>query len=125
MAARTSHTSVTFEHAFTLSNLNEILPSGTYEVETDEERLEGLSFEAYRRTLTVIHLPSLTGNPDMTRALSIDPDDLEAAIQKDRATTASSVSNEGKSANLISNGPNAFVAIDHEAAALSPVNPDD
>lgn len=112
MTARTSTTSVNFENTFTLSNLDEVLPSGTYELETDEELLEGLSFTAYRRTRTVIRLPSPTGDPNLTRALTIDPDDLDAALVRDRQKTASDASN-------------ASVANEHEEISLSTSSPDD
>ena len=48
---------VTFRHAFALRGLDERQPPGTYEVETDEEPLEGLSFLAYRRVATAIRIP--------------------------------------------------------------------
>jgi len=40
---------VTFANSFKLGDFEEVLPPGIYEVETDEELLEGLSFQAYRR----------------------------------------------------------------------------
>lgn len=94
MAVRTTKKSVNFEAAFTLGDFDEVLPSGIYEVETDEELLEGVSFPAYRRVRTVIHLPMPTGNSQLTRALTIDPDDLEAAILRDRNAIAPIASNE-------------------------------
>lgn len=89
MAARTTRKSIIFSNPFPLAGLDETLPPGTYEVETDEELLEGLSFQAYRRVLTVIHLPPSSGNPLLTRAFTIDPDDLEAAILRDQKSSAS------------------------------------
>jgi hypothetical protein len=85
MAARTTTRSVVFKNAFSLGDFRETIPPGTYEIETDEELLEGLSFEAYRRTLTVIRLPAKSGNPTFWRSLTIDPDDLEAALERDAA----------------------------------------
>lgn len=89
MAARTTRKSVIFSNPFILSGLDEILPSGIYEVETDEELMEGLSFQAYRRVLTVIQLPSSSGNPLLTRAFMVDPDDLDAAISRDQKAISS------------------------------------
>ena len=48
---------VTFRHAFTLRGVDERQPPGTYEVETDEEPIVGLSFLAYRRVATAIRIP--------------------------------------------------------------------
>lgn len=84
MAAVTTKKSVTFTHPFTLGDFDEVLQPGSYDVETDQELIEGLSFQAYRRVLTVIHLPAVSGDRTLTRALTIDPDDLDAAIQRDR-----------------------------------------
>jgi hypothetical protein len=66
-----------------------VLPAGIYQVEIDEELLEGLSFPAYRRKSTVIHLHAEAGHPGRTRSLEIDPKELDAALERDqRATTA-------------------------------------
>lgn len=83
MTSRTLKTTVTFENAFTLGDLKEVLPPGTYDVETDEELIEGLSFRAYRRVAAVIHLPTKSGVPGLTRSLSIDPKALDDALERD------------------------------------------
>ena len=49
MTIRTTRTTVTFRRAFVLAGLDEEQPAGVYDIETDEERLEGLSLSAYRR----------------------------------------------------------------------------
>ena len=85
MTTRTIKTTVTFRNSFTLGNYEEVLPAGTYDVETDEELLEGLSFHAYRRILTLIHLPAKRMAPGYTRMLIIDPDELDAALKRDRS----------------------------------------
>ena len=83
MTTRTRTHEVTFEKPFILNGFDEELPPGTYTVETDEERLEGLSFPAYRRILTMIHLHAGTSGPGVTRVVTLDPDDLEAALKRD------------------------------------------
>jgi hypothetical protein len=85
MTTRTSKKTVTFRRPFVLGGFDEMLPAGAYSVETDEELLEGISFAAYRRILTVIHLHSRSGHPGLTRALTIDPSELDAALERDRA----------------------------------------
>ncbi len=86
MTIRTSKKTVTFQRPFVLGGLDEVLPAGAYGVETDEERLEGISFPAYRRISTLIHLPARPGRPGVTETLSIDPNELDAALQRDRAS---------------------------------------
>ena len=74
---------MTFSRPFTLGGFDAELPAGAYSVETDEEPIEGISFVAYRRALTLIHLPAKSGNPGLTRTLTIDPNELEAALKRD------------------------------------------
>ena len=83
MTIRTSEKTVTFTRPFALAGFDEVLPAGTYTVETDEELLEGLSFSAYRRSSTLLHLPSGSGRAGVVRTLTIDPDDLDAAVKRD------------------------------------------
>ena len=54
---RTTTESITFRHCFLLKGLDKTQLPGTYEVEIEEERIEGLSFLAYRRVATFIRLP--------------------------------------------------------------------
>jgi hypothetical protein len=67
MTIRTSKKTVTFRRPFALGGFDEALPAGAYSVETDEELLEGISFPAYRRILTVIRLHSKSDHPGFTR----------------------------------------------------------
>jgi len=86
MTIRTSKKTVTFNKSFVLGGFDELLPAGAYSVETDEELLQGVSFPAYRRILTLIHLHAKSGNPVLTRTLPIDPKELEAALKRDQAS---------------------------------------
>lgn len=83
MTTRTSRRTVTFEGPFVIGGLDEALPPGDYVVETEEELLEGLSFPAYRRTLTMIYLHDDSRNPGRWQALPIDPSELDAALARD------------------------------------------
>ena len=85
MAMRTTRNSVTFRRPFLLPGLDDEQPAGVYEIETDEERVEGLSFSAYRRVENWIHLHPKTANPTLTQTMRIDPDDLEAVLRRDQA----------------------------------------
>lgn len=90
MTIRTTKRTVTFVNPFTLGDFDEVLPPGTYDVETDEERLEGLSFHAYRRILTLIQLPTKSGQPGLSRTLTIDPNELDLALKRDAASATTS-----------------------------------
>lgn len=85
MTVRTTKKTLTFANPFLLGDFDEVLPPGAYDVETDEELLEGLSFLAYRRILTLIHLPAKPGHRGLSRTLTIDPNELDAALKRDEA----------------------------------------
>ena len=85
MTTRTSKKNVTFRRPFILDEFDEVLPVGAYSVETDEELLEGISCPAYRRILTVTHLHAKPGHPGLTQTLTIDPNELDAALKRDQA----------------------------------------
>jgi hypothetical protein len=87
MTIRTSKKTVTFRKPFVLGEFDEVLPDGAYGVETDEELLEGISFPAWRRKLTLIHLHAKSGNPGLARTLTIDPKELDEALKRDQART--------------------------------------
>ena len=84
MTIRTSKKTVTFERPFVLGGFDEVQPAGAYSVETDEELLEGVSFPAYRRISTLIHLHPTSDNPGLSQTLTIDPIDLDTALKRDR-----------------------------------------
>lgn len=90
MTVRTTKRTVTFANSFILGAFDEVLPPGTYDVETDEELLEGPSFHAYRRILTLIHLPAKSGYRRLSRTLTVDPNELDAALKRDKASNTTS-----------------------------------
>ena len=83
MLERTTRKSVTFRHPFVIAGIDEKLAPGTYDVETCEELIEGLSFVAYRRVSTTI-VVAVTGHGQSARqVVAIDPLDLEVAQKID------------------------------------------
>ncbi len=80
---RTTRTSVRFARPFVLAGTDGEHPPGTYEVETDEELAEGVSFPVYRRTETRICLPLRTMGFHGNETVIIDPQDLAAALVRD------------------------------------------
>jgi len=85
MKTRTNEKTVTFRRPFMLAGLDELLPAGDYSVETEEELVEGISYAAFRRTSTLLLLHAEAGLPHLARALTIDPAELEAALERDLA----------------------------------------
>jgi hypothetical protein len=57
MTIRSRRETITFQHPFRIKGIDRSLPAGDYEVITDEEMIEGLSFAAYRRIATMIVVP--------------------------------------------------------------------
>src|SRR6478609_1699557 len=58
MTIRSRREAVTFNHPFRIRGIEQLLPPGTYQIVTDEEAIEGLSFAAWRRVATMIILPA-------------------------------------------------------------------
>jgi hypothetical protein len=83
MTIRTTRKSVTFGHPFCLSAIDAVQPSGTYTIDTDEELIDGLSFLAYRRIATLLHLPSTSSRVGVTEIVTVDPSELAAALKRD------------------------------------------
>jgi hypothetical protein len=87
MAERSTETEITFKHAFILSCLVRPLAAGTYRVTTDEEEIEGLSFSAYRRTATLLHIPSIEASSNTRQHIQVNRAELDAAHLKDAETS--------------------------------------
>ena len=81
MAIRTTKSSVTFQSPFLLKGFTRSEPPGTYQVETDEEIIEGNDHTAYRRIATLLYVT--TGST--MRTVQVEPTDLEAALRRDRS----------------------------------------
>ncbi|MDI7865190.1 hypothetical protein MRS76_25105 [Rhizobiaceae bacterium n13] len=86
MPNRTTQTVVRFSSSFLLPNFNARQPPGDYRIEEDAELVEGISWLAYRRTATFIHLPAIAAASGTHRMVQIDPVDLEAALENDRSS---------------------------------------
>jgi hypothetical protein len=80
---RSTTLEVTFRYPFTLTGLEDAAPPGTYRVDIEEERIEGLSFLAHRRLATFIRLPVAGHGPGSTQSLLVDPKELERALARD------------------------------------------
>ena len=83
---RTKRKTVTFIHPFLLKGVDRTLPPGEYEVVTDEELIEGLSFPVYRRVSTMIFVPAQSHRTASVEMVTVDPLDLQATQERDAAT---------------------------------------
>lgn len=81
MTTRTSRKTVTFKMPFSLEGIGRSLPAGSYEVITDEELVEGLSFPVYRRIATMMLVPGqLSRSVEM---VTVDPLALAGALERE------------------------------------------
>jgi hypothetical protein len=86
MTVRTKRRVVTFASPFLLKGVGRTLPAGAYEVLTDEELIEGLSFPVYRRISTMILVPAAPPRTSSVEMLTVDPGELQASLDRDEAT---------------------------------------
>ncbi|MBN9043433.1 MAG: hypothetical protein BGP05_10630 [Rhizobiales bacterium 62-47] len=82
MTIRSRRETVTFRHPFRICGIERRLPADAYEVITDEETIESLTFAAYRRIATMIMVPA-EGVRDSMEMLLIGSVDLANAQAAD------------------------------------------
>ena len=85
MLTRATRSMVTFSNDFMIGNSQRELPAGTYELLVEEELLQSLSFEAYRRTATYLMIQGRGSNAGQTTMHKTTKEELEFAIACDRA----------------------------------------
>ena len=73
---------VHFKHPFRIKGIDRSLAPGAYEVITDEEMIEGLSFASFRRVATMIMIPGAV-QPSSMEMISINSVDLADAQRVD------------------------------------------
>ena len=83
MTQRSHSESVVFSHSFELKGVDRILPPGEYRIVTDEELIEELSFPVYRRVATMIFVPGICHHASSVEMVTIDPQELQAAQERD------------------------------------------
>ena len=83
MTMRSRHETVHFRHPFRIRGVDRLLPPGAYEVITDEEMIEGISFPCYRRVATMIMVPGASPHRSAMEMISISSVDLADAQQID------------------------------------------
>lgn len=83
MTTRSRRESIIFKHPFRLRSIDRLLPAGSYDVVTDEEMIEGLSFTSYRRTATMITVPCAPPHTNSMEMISIGSVELSDAQRID------------------------------------------
>ncbi len=83
MTTRSRHETITFRHPFRIKGIDRVLPPGGYEVITDEEMIEGLSFASFRRVATMIMVPAAPPRSSTMEMVSIGSVDLSDAQRID------------------------------------------
>jgi hypothetical protein len=63
------------------------LPAGAYEVVTDEEMIEGLSFPCFRRVATLMMVPGAAPRQSAMEMISISAVDLSDAQRQDASAS--------------------------------------
>jgi hypothetical protein len=87
MTMRSRRETITFRHPFRIKGIDRQLQAGAYEVITDEEMIEGLSFASFRRVATMIMVPGAAPRAASMEMISISAVDLSDA-QRDDASVA-------------------------------------
>jgi hypothetical protein len=83
MTIRSRRETITFKHPFRIKGIDRLLSAGAYEVITDEEMIEGLSFASFRRIATMIMVPAGTPHGSTMEMVSIGSVDLSDAQRID------------------------------------------
>jgi len=83
MTTRSRRETIHFRHPFRIKGIDRELAPGAYEVVTDEEMIEGLSFPCFRRVATLIIVPAAAPHRSGKEMISISPVDLSDARRID------------------------------------------
>lgn len=86
MAKRTTQVIARFSEPFELPGVDKPQPAGDYRIDHDEESVEGVSWIAWRRVGSFIHLPGIGVRSSTRQMAPIDAADLKGVIEKDAST---------------------------------------
>ncbi len=68
-----------FDRPFRLSGIDKLFPAGIYDVATEEEQIDGVSFPAFRRLQTYVTRRSTPHKLGSETAIVVDLDELTRA----------------------------------------------
>ena len=83
MTMRSRRETVHFKHPFQIKGVDRLLSAGAYEVVTDEEMIEGLSFPCFRRVATMITVPGVAPRNSSVEMIAIGSIELSDAQRND------------------------------------------
>jgi len=83
MTTRSRRETVHFRHPFRINGIDRQLSPGAYEIVTDEEMIEGLSFPCFRRVATMIMVPGAPPRHSSMEMFLISSVDLSNAQRID------------------------------------------
>jgi hypothetical protein len=83
MTTRSRRETVHFRHPFLIKGIDRQLPAGAYEIITDEEMIEGLSFPSFRRVATMMMVPGAAPRHASMEMIAIGSTDLADAQRID------------------------------------------
>ena len=86
MTTRTREITVTFKHPFKLSVLDRHQPAGTYRLVVDEEEIPDITFLAYRRSATMLHIPAIETSGGSSEVFMVGSEELAKALEVDLRT---------------------------------------
>lgn len=84
MHTQTRKTTVSFARPFQLDGLEKVLPAGFYNVESENDVLDGMFLSDCLRPSVLIHLHAAPGNPVYAQTMTVPWAVLEAALLRDR-----------------------------------------
>src|SRR5438105_2290486 len=76
---RSRRETVLFKHPFRIASVERPLPAGSYEIITDEESMEGLSFPSFQPVATMMMVPAPPPRSSCVEMVMISPIDLSDA----------------------------------------------
>lgn len=91
MVTRTKRVTLTFQNSFSVKCVDRRLAAGDYEVMTDEELIEELSFPVYRRVTTMILLAADVRQSSV-EMVTVEPADLAAVHERDSTVSPPAIS---------------------------------
>ena len=86
MDTRSISSQITFRRPFRLNGVDGLQPAGSYTLTVEEERLDTLSVDAWRRTSATLYVPQ--GGAIDHAAISME--ELQAALARDASPTDTS-----------------------------------
>jgi len=79
METRTTQSTVTFGRPFQLTGMDGIAPAGVYKLDVEEEKLDTLTFESWRRTAVTLQI----ARAGITEYVALAPEELRDALRRD------------------------------------------